>query len=80
MAQTVERRIGSAEVTGSIPVSSLKTEVFSMIWISLGLFCVIGNFVPITQKSSARMRTRAKRKYVASETLCSLIGNFISMR
>ena len=26
MAQTVERRIGSAEVTGSIPVSSLKTE------------------------------------------------------
>ncbi len=28
MAQTVERRIGSAEVTGSIPVSSLKTEVF----------------------------------------------------
>lgn len=38
MAQSVERRIGSAEVTGSIPVSSLKTEVFSMIWISLGLF------------------------------------------
>ncbi len=38
MAQTVERRIGSAEVTGSIPVSSFKTEVFSMIWISLGLF------------------------------------------
>jgi hypothetical protein len=28
MAQTVERRIGSAEVTGSIPVSSLEKEVF----------------------------------------------------
>ena len=45
MAQTVERRIGSAEVTGSIPVSSLKTEVFSMIWISLGLFLSHRNFV-----------------------------------
>ena len=26
MAQSVERRIGSAEVTGPIPVSSLETE------------------------------------------------------
>ncbi len=29
MAQSVERRIGSAEVTGSIPVGSLKRSSFS---------------------------------------------------
>jgi hypothetical protein len=28
MAQTVERRIGSAEVTGPIPVSSLRPRCF----------------------------------------------------
>ena len=35
VAQSVERRIGSAEVTGPIPVSSLKTPDCS------GVFCFI---------------------------------------
>ena len=50
------------------------------------VFCVIGNFVPITQKRSAGMRTaaynadvasdRRRRKNVPRHILCSVIGDF----
>ena len=41
MAQSVERRLGKAEVTGSIPVSSSVEEVRISVKFSL-FFCEIG--------------------------------------
>ncbi len=40
VAQSVERRIGSAEVTGPIPVSSFVRNVGSLVFTGLPLFYV----------------------------------------
>ena len=45
VAQSVERRIGSAEVTGPIPVSSSEWKPENLEKRFSGFFCVMGNCV-----------------------------------
>jgi hypothetical protein len=68
-------------ITNKIRYSILHRETEGRIK-ALCLFCVIGNFVPITQKRSAGMRTaaynadiasdRRRRKNVPRHILCSI--------
>ena len=61
-----------------------------MVVLTVRLFCVIGKFVPITQKRSAGMRTaaynvgvasdRRRRKNVPRHILCSCVIGHSSMR
>ena len=68
MAQSVERRIGSAEVTGSIPVTSLKKELRNRSSFS---FCFIHYFLD----NLARIRCNALSTTFSVFPNCSAIAS-----